>query len=52
MLATVAAFATVVLMLVARPVHEAWGTAGLVGLLLLCVVAIILLGRRVAHLSK
>ncbi|HEU4800120.1 MAG TPA: hypothetical protein VFS94_05770 [Gemmatimonadales bacterium] len=52
MLATVAGFATVVLMLVARPAHAAWGTTGLVVLLLACVVGIILLGRRVARLSR
>jgi len=52
MLATVAAFATVVLMLVARPAHEAWGATGLVVLLLACVVAIVLLGRRVVRLSR
>lgn len=52
MLATVAGFATVVLMLVARPAHAAWGTTGLVVLLLACVVGIVLLGRRVARLSR
>ena len=52
MLATVAGFATVVLMLVARPAHEAWGTTGLVVLLVVCVAAIVLLGRRVARLSR
>lgn len=52
MLATVAAFATVVLMLAARPVHEAWGTAGLVALLLVCLVVIALLARRIIRLSR
>lgn len=52
MLATVAGFATVVLMLVARPAHEAWGRTGLVVLLLACGVGIILLGRRAARLSR
>lgn len=52
MLATVAAFATVVLMLVARPAHEAWGAAGLVALLLVCLVVIALLGRRIIRLSR
>lgn len=52
MLATVAGFATVVLMLVARPAHEAWGRTGLVVLLLACGVGIILLGRQAARLSR
>jgi hypothetical protein len=52
MLATVAGFATVVLMLVARPAHEAWGAAGLIALLFVCVVVMVLLGRRIIRLSK
>lgn len=52
MFATVAAFATVVLMLVARPLHEALGAQGLVLLLLLCMVVMVLLGMRVIRLSK
>lgn len=52
MLATVAAFATMVAMLVAAPVHRLFGASGLLGLLALLVGAALLMGRRVARLSR
>lgn len=52
MFGTVSAFATVVVMLVTTPVHAFLGRAGLAGLALLCVVGMMLLGRRVARLRS
>ena len=50
MFGTVSAFATVVVMLVTTPVHAFFGRPGLAALAGLCLVGILLLGRRVARL--
>ncbi|MEO8227297.1 MAG: hypothetical protein ABI637_07680 [Gemmatimonadota bacterium] len=47
MFSLVSAFATIVVMLVAAPVHAAFGRPGLIGLALVCVAGITLLARRV-----
>lgn len=52
MLATVAAFATAVLMLLAMPAHSLFGTTGLLALLATCLLGALLSGRRVARLSR
>jgi hypothetical protein len=52
MLAVVCAFATVVGMLLCFPAHGFFGSAGLAGLMLLCIAGAALLGRRVVRLSR
>jgi hypothetical protein len=46
MFAMVCAFATIVTMLLCFPAHRLFGSAGLVGLIVLCLVGVTALGRR------
>ena len=50
-LSIVAAFATVLVMLICMPVHQLFGRAGLVALLATCGIAALLLGRRARRLG-
>lgn len=50
-LSIVAAFATVLVMLICMPVHQLFGRVGLVGLLAACGVAALLLARRARRLG-
>ncbi len=50
MFATVSGFATVVVMLVATPVHALLGRPGLAGLAGLCLVGVIVLARRLRRI--
>jgi hypothetical protein len=50
-LSIVAAFATVLVMLVCMPVHQRFGRGGLFGLLAVCGVAALLLARRARRLG-
>ena len=50
-LSIVAAFATVLVMLICMPVHQLWGRAGLIGLLATCGVAALILARRARRLG-
>jgi hypothetical protein len=50
MFGTVSAFATVVAMLITTPVHAFFGRPGLAGLAVVCLLGLLLLGRRLARL--
>ena len=50
-LSIVAAFATVLFMLICMPVHQLFGRTGLLGLLAACGAAALLLGRRARSLG-
>jgi hypothetical protein len=49
-LAMVSGFATVLLMLICIPIHQLLGRTGLLGLLSICLLAAILLGRQARRL--
>ena len=52
MFAMVCAFATVVTMLLCFPAHSLFGTAGLIGLILVCAAGAVLLGRRLLRRAR